>query len=159
MRKLIVMLAALGALAFAGPAGAGTKTIDIKSTGFSPKSATITQNDTVTWVNSDTVNHQVYADKGQFVSPILKPKQSWSFTFNAAGRTPTRDELHPKLKGTIYVKGLPPSLTLAASTAHDRLRDKVTLSGVVSNHQPGEQVTIFYQPYPQPNLMQRTTSS
>ncbi len=156
MRTPIVMLAALGALALAGPAVAGTKTIEIKSSGFSPKSATITQNDTVTWVNGDTVNHQVYADKGQFVSPILKPRQSWSFTFNAAGTYTYTDELHPKLKGTIYVKGLPPTLTLAASTRMVVFGDKVTLSGVVSNHQAGEQVTIFYQPYPQPNLIQRT---
>jgi plastocyanin len=156
MRTPIVMLAALGALALAGPAVAGTKTIDIKSSGFSPKSTTITQTDTVTWVNRDTVNHQVYADKGQFVSPILKPRQSWSFTFNAAGTYTYTDELHPKLKGTLYVKGLPPSLTLASSTRMIVFGDKVTLTGVVSNHAAGEQVTIFYQPYPQPNLIQRT---
>ena len=35
--------------------------------------------------------------------------------------------------------------------------DKVTLSGVVSNHKAGETVTIYYQPYPQPNLIQRAT--
>ena len=33
----------------------------------------------------------------------------------------------------------------------------MTLSGVVSNHKPGESVTIYYQPYPQPNLIQRAT--
>ena len=33
----------------------------------------------------------------------------------------------------------------------------MTLTGVVSNHQAGEQVTIYYQPYPQPNLIQRAT--
>ena len=33
----------------------------------------------------------------------------------------------------------------------------MTLSGVVSNHKPGESVTIFYQPYPQPSLIARVT--
>ena len=33
----------------------------------------------------------------------------------------------------------------------------MTLSGVVSNHKAGESVTIYYQPYPQPNLIQRAT--
>jgi hypothetical protein len=35
--------------------------------------------------------------------------------------------------------------------------DKITLSGFVSNKKAGEQVTIYYQPYPQPSLIQRAT--
>jgi hypothetical protein len=34
---------------------------------------------------------------------------------------------------------------------------QATLSGIVSNHAVGEQVTIYYQPYPQPNQIQRAT--
>ena len=74
MRKLILTLAAVTALAIAGPAGAATKGINIYSTGFSPKSVTITEGDTVTWTNRDAADHQILADKGQFVSPILKPR-------------------------------------------------------------------------------------
>ena len=115
MRKLILALAAVTALAVAGPAGAATtKTVNILGTGFSPKTTTITQGDTVTWVNRDNTNHQLLADKAQFVSAILKPKQSFSFTFNAAGTYTYKDELHPTLRGTVTVKGLPPTLTLAA---------------------------------------------
>src|SRR3954467_11624760 len=139
MRKLILTLAAVIALAVAGPAGAATKTINIFGSTFSPKSATITQGDTVTWVNKDNANHQVLADKGQFVSPILRRNQSYSFTFNAAGTYTYKDELHPTLKGTITVKGLPPTLTLVASSQYVVYGDKVTLSGVVSNHKGGEQ--------------------
>jgi plastocyanin len=159
MRKLILMLSAVTALTVVGPAGAATtKTINIFGSAFSPKSATITQGDTVTWVNKDNTNHQVLADKGQFVSPILKRNQSYSFTFNAAGTYTYKDELNPKrLTGTIVVKGLPPTLTLAASSQYVVYGDQVTLSGVVSNHKGGEQVTIYYQPYPQPNLIQRAT--
>jgi plastocyanin len=158
MRKLILMLAAVTALAIAGPAGAATKGINIYSTGFSPKSVTITEGDTVIWTNRDgAANHQILADKGQFVSPILKKNQSFSYTFKAAGTYTYKDELHPKLAGTIIVKGAPPSLTLAASAPIVTYGTQVTLSGVVSNHKAGESVTIYYQPYPQPNPIQRAT--
>src|ERR1051325_11949411 len=99
MKRLTIVLAALTALAIAGPAQAATKAINIYSTGFSPKSATITQGDTVTWTNRDTANHQVLATKGQFVSPILHQGQSFSFTFRAAGTYNYEDELHPGLTG------------------------------------------------------------
>ena len=157
MRKLILALAAVSTLAVAGPAGAATKTINIFGSGFSPASATITEGDTVTWVNKDNANHQVLADKGQFVSPILRPSQRYSFTFNAAGTYTYKDELNRKLAGTITVKGLPPTLTFAASSQYVVFGDKVTLSGTVSNHKAGESVTIYYQPYPQPNLIERAT--
>jgi hypothetical protein len=34
--------------------------------------------------------------------------------------------------------------------------DKLTVSGIVSDHKAGEQVILFYQPYGQPNPIQRT---
>jgi plastocyanin len=157
MRKLILALSAVAALAVAGPAGAATKVVNIYGSTFSPKTATITEGDTVTWVNRDNANHQILADKGQFASAILKPKQSFSFTFRAAGTYAYRDELHPTLRGTITVKGLPPTLTFATSAPIVTYGTKATLTGVVSNHQAGESVTIYYQPYPQPNLIQRAT--
>jgi plastocyanin len=156
MRKLILALvAASAALAVAGPAGAATKGINIYASGFSPSSTSITENDTVTWTNRDSADHQVLADKGQFVSPVLHKGQSFSFTFKASGTYTYKDELHPRLKATLVVKGLPPTLTLLASQPIVTAGTKVTLTGVVSNHQAGESVTIYYQPYPQPNPIQR----
>jgi len=157
MRKLILALAAVAALAVAGPACAATKTINIYGSTFSPKIATVTEGDTVTWVNKDNANHQILADKGQFVSVVLRPNQSFSFVFNAAGAYGYKDELHPKLTGTITVKGLPPTLTLVASSLFAVYGDKITLSGLVSNHKGGESVTIYYQPSPQPSLIERAT--
>jgi len=158
MRKLfITLVAAVAVLAVAGPASAATKTINIYGSGFSPASATVTEGDTVTWTNRDNANHQVLADKGQFVSPIIRPKQSFSFTFRASGTYTYKDELYPKHAGKIVVKGLPPTLTLLASAPIITSGTKVTLTGVVSNHKAGESVTIYYQPYPQPNLIQRAT--
>jgi plastocyanin len=157
MRKLILALAAVAALAVAGPAGAATKTINVFHTTFSPKTTTVTEGDTVTWVNRDTINHQILADRAQFVSAILKPGHTFSFTFRAAGTYPYSDELHPSLKGTITVKGLPPTLTLTTSAPIVTYGTQVTLTGVVSSHLPGESVTIYYQPYPQPSQIQRAT--
>ena len=160
MRKLFLALAAVAALAFAGQAGAAanaTKTIKIYGSGFSPSSATVTEGDTVTWVNKDNANHQVLAAKGSFVSPILRPNQSFSFTFKAAGTYTYSDELFPKHTGKIVVKGLPPSVTLAISAPIVTYGTQATLSGVVSNHAANEQVTIYYKPYPQPNAIQRAT--
>ena len=157
MRKLALILTAVAALAAPSLANAATKGINIYSTGFSPKSVTITEGDTVTWTNRDTANHQVLASRGQFVSPILAKGKSYSFTFRAAGTYHYSDELHPKLTGTINVKGLPPTLTLGVSAPIATAGDKVTLSGTVSSHKPGESVSIYYQPYPQPNLILRVT--
>ena len=158
MRTRAMVILATTLLVASVPAGAATtKAVSIFSSGFSPKSVTITEGDTVTWVNRDTVNHQVLADRGQFVSPILKPRQTYSFTFNAAGTYGYKDELHPKLKGSVVVKGLPPSLNLAVSAPIILFGDRITLSGTVSNHRSGEQVAIYYQPYPQPDLIQLAT--
>ena len=157
MRKLILALAAVTALSIAGPAGAATKGVNIFASGFSPTSVTVTEGDTVTWTNRDSATHQILADKGQFVSAILKKSQSFSYTFKAAGTYTYKDELHPKLTGKITVKGLPPSLTLAVSAPIVTYGTQVTLSGVVSSHNAGESVTIYYQPYPQPNPIQRAT--
>lgn len=157
MRPLLLAIAAVAALTVAGPASAAaTKTVKVYGTVFSPKSVTITQGDTVRWVNRDNDTHQIYAKGGQFVSPIVKPGQVFRFTFRAAGTYHYVDELHPKIAGTVVVKGAPPTLTLAVSRIYSVAGQKLTLSGVVSNHHAGEQVTIFYQPYPAPNPVQRT---
>jgi plastocyanin len=157
MRTLTVTLAAVAALAAPSLAHAATKGVNIYASGFSPATVTVTEGDTVTWVNRDTANHQVLGSKGEFVSAILHRGNSFSFTFRAAGTYHYLDELHPKLKGTIVVKGLPPTLTLGASAPVTTAGDKLTLSGVVSSHKAGEQVSIYYQPYPQPNLILRAT--
>ncbi len=157
MRSLLATFAALAALAQAGPALAGTKTVHIYGSFFRPASVTIATGDTVTWKNEDNANHQVLANKGEFVSPILKPLQSWSFTFRAAGIYHYRDELHPKLTGVVTVNGPPPTLTFIVSQSIVTYGTQITLSGIVSNHRAGELVTVYYKPYPQPNLIQRAT--
>ena len=118
---------------------------------------TITEGDTVTWVNRDNANHQVSTRKGQFVSPILKPKQTLLVHVQGSGHVHVQGRAASEAHGKIVVKGLPPTLDARASAPIITYGTKATLSGVVSNHKAGEQVTIYYQPYPQPNLIQRAT--
>jgi plastocyanin len=160
MRKLLIGLTAVAALVAAGPGtavAATTKTVTIVGSGFTPKTVTITEGDTVQWINRDSKNHQVLENRGRFVSPILGPNQRYTFTFNAAGTYNYKDELNSRLTGQVVVKGAPPTLTLAASTGILTYGDEAQLSGIVSSKKEGESVVIYYRPYPQANLIERAT--
>jgi plastocyanin len=109
MRRLLFVLAAALALTLPVNALAATKTVNIYGAIFQPATVTIKTGDAVKWVNKDNANHQIYADHGEFVSAILKPGQSFAFTFKAAGTYTYKDELHPTIRGTIVVKGAPPT--------------------------------------------------
>lgn len=153
MIRLVAMTVALGALLLAPTSHAATTTVSIDKNGFSPRTATIAKDDTVTWRNDDTRDHQVVATGGQFSSPVLKPGQSFSFTFTAATATTYdyRDGLNAKNKGSVRVSAPALSLTLKASTAKVSFGQKVTVSGIVSSAKAGEQVTVTAQPYGQPS--------
>jgi plastocyanin len=125
-----------------------TKDVTINKGGFSPGTVTIATLDAVRWTNKDTVNHQVVSDTGAFASPILRPNQSFTFTFRASGRYRYRDALEPAERGTVRVTGPPPSVSLAASTGIDTFGTQITLSGQVSSARAGERVEIFSKPYP-----------
>ena len=154
MRRLAVPVAVLAALAVAAPAQSATINVRITKTGFSPSSVRIDFGDTVKWTNADSTNHQVVADNGSFASPILKPSQSYSFTFKTAGRFPYHDAIHPSLKGVIRVNGPPPSLTFGATNPIVVYGTQTTLNGTVSNKRANETVTLFYQPYGQTSPIQ-----
>jgi plastocyanin len=146
-----VMWFAVGALALVlvAPASAATATVSIKRTGFVPKSVTINQDDSVTWTNNDTINHQVVANGGSFASPILGPGKSWTHSFAHGGTFRYHDSLHPSLTGTVVVRGAPPQVTLVASVPVVKFGSPVTLSGTVSNKKAGETVTLVQLPYGQ----------
>jgi plastocyanin len=147
MRRLVLVLAGVATLSVSSSAGAATTGIRITKSGFSPGSVTIAFGDSVTWTNRDTSNHQVVADNGSFASPILKPNQSYTFTFKTAGRFPYHDAINSKLRGTIRVNGPPPSLTIGASAPIVVAGQASTLSGTISSQKTGENVTLYAQPY------------
>lgn len=149
MRRVIWIAVTTSALVLVAPASSATTTVQIKRTGFVPASVTINQDDSVTWTNRDTIDHQVVANGGSFASPILKPGKSWTRTFRSGGTFHYHDALHPGLKGTVTVRGAPPQVTLATSAPVIKFGGSVTLTGTVSNKKAGETVTIVQLPFGQ----------
>jgi plastocyanin len=154
MRRLTPAIVAGLVLAVAAPAEAATVTVRIVRTGFSPTAVTINFADTVVWRNADTVNHQVVADTGAFASPILRPGQSFSFTFRTSGTFRYRDALEPSERGRVVVRGPPPTLSLAASQSIVVAGQAITLTGTVSTRRAGESVTLYHAPHGQTSLIQ-----
>ena len=149
MRRLFLGVTAAVALVFAAPAATAptaTVTVQIKRSGFSPRSVTINADDSVTWRNADTINHQVVANGGSFASAILGPGKTYTHTFHGGGTFHYHDGLHPSLTGTVVVHGPPPQVTLATSAAVVRYGTSVTLTGTVSNKKSGETVTLVQLP-------------
>jgi plastocyanin len=146
MRRLIPLVLTALALVLAGPAASATTNVQIKRTGFVPATVTINQNDSVTWKNVDTINHQVVANGGQFASPILGAGKSYTFTFRNSGTFRYHDGLHPSLRGTVTVRGAPPQITLATSAPVVKFGAQATLSGTVNNNRSGQTVTIVQLP-------------
>ena len=149
MRRVIWIACTALALVLAAPASSATSTIQIKRSGFSPASVTINQDDSITWTNTDTINHQVVANNGSFASPILGPGKSWTRKFTRGGTFRYRDSLHPSLRGTVVVRGAPPQVTLAASAPVVKFGGSVTLTGTVSNKRAGQTVTLVQLPFGQ----------
>ncbi|HKC22682.1 MAG TPA: cupredoxin domain-containing protein [Gaiellaceae bacterium] len=149
MRRVILPVVAALALVLAAPASSATVTVSIKSAGFTPKTVNINQDDSVTWTNNDTINHQVVANNGTYASPILGPGKSWTHPFHSGGTFRYHDSLHPSLTGSVVVKGAPPQISLVASAPVVKYGGTVTLSGAVSNKKAGVTVTLVQLPFGQ----------
>ena len=125
MRKLILAFAAAAsALAVAGPAGAATTTISIYGSTFTPKNVTVTQGDTVTWVNRDNDTHQVLATGGQFASAILKQGQKYSFTLQRPRDLQLQGRAAPEADREDHGQGCAADADPGGVAAVDRLRDE-----------------------------------
>jgi plastocyanin len=149
MRRVILPLVSALALVLAAPASSATVTVSIKRAGFTPKAVNINQDDSVTWTNNDTINHQVVANNGNYASPILGPGKSWTHAFHDGGTYRYHDSLHPGLTGSVVVKGAPPQISLAASAPVVKYGGTVTLTGAVSNKKAGVTVTLVQLPFGQ----------
>jgi plastocyanin len=153
MRKLLLLLAALGVLAVSGAAGAKTVTVTITKNGYVPKTVTIVQGDTVQFTNGDTVAHQVVfkTTTGVTCTPnplVIQPAASGSCTFANAGSYSYSD---PNVKGNTYrgsitVTAPPESLSLTGKPAILIFGAKVTLAGTLSTQKVGENIDILAQP-------------
>src|SRR3954452_22351815 len=116
MRMLLLPLALFAALVVAASAGADTKTVQITKNGFTPSATTVKVGDTVAWKNADTANHQVVADDGTFASPVLKPGESYSFTFQKSGKVNYRDSFATSHRGSGTANPPAADVTLSANS-------------------------------------------
>ncbi len=85
--------------------------VTVSATGFSPQNVTIKAGGSVTWMNSDSANHQVNSDPHPThtaYSPLniglLKPGDKKSLTFPTPGTYKYHDHLNPSSTGTITVQ-------------------------------------------------------
>ena len=154
MRRLLIAGVTFAALAAAPIAEAGNRNVNINRAAFQPVSVTITENDTVTWINRDTRSHQVVSDRGNFVTPVIAPGRRHVIQFREAGTFRYRDALNPTIRGTVIVRGLPPAVSLGATVPILRFGDETRLQGVINNGDMGETITIWAQAHGEPGYAQ-----
>jgi plastocyanin len=147
MTKLlkVIVAGALCALAFSSVASAKTVAVDISQVGFVPANVTLQVGDAVTFTNKDTVNHQVVCQTCPFTSPVLKPNETFSYTFSKAGKFTYVDPLNKNKKGTATVSAPAAIVSLAATPDVVTYGAKTTLSGTISTQPSGEKVDILAQ--------------
>lgn len=103
------------------PADAATHQVLIQNNFFNPKTLTIQEGDTVTWVQRGQ-NHDTVSEDGLWSSGILSANKTFSFTFDTAGAykyfcTPHRNQ---GMTGTITVQAAantPPTISLTSPVA------------------------------------------
>jgi plastocyanin len=149
MKRALLIATAVCALAGAGfsvAALTALKTVNIRSTGFVPKTVTVAGGDTVRWKNVDTVNHQVVANSGAFASGQIAPGKTYAKRLDTPGTYPYHDALHPVLKGTVKVTGNPPSVSIGASVPIVVYGSQIHVGGAIYPAAVGDTVTVFGQP-------------
>jgi plastocyanin len=119
-RALVLVLASLLVLALAacsygtstpsgttgGTTGGGTPsasvTVSMKNIAFNPAQVDVTAGGSVTFVNDDSVQHNVAGDT--WSSGPLDPGKSFTQTFPTAGANAVRCTIHPSMTMTVNVK-------------------------------------------------------
>jgi len=84
-----------------GPA-ASSVTVTMQNLAFNPAQVDVATGGTVTFVNNDTVQHNVAGDS--WSSGPLDPGKSFTQTFSTAGAIPVRCLIHPSMTMTVNVK-------------------------------------------------------
>jgi amicyanin len=77
--------------------------VSITKNTFSPPTMSVKEGETVTWVNNDTMDHNITSDDNSFVSPIMKAGTKYSYTFTKAGTYDYTCTLYEGMKGKIVV--------------------------------------------------------
>ncbi|MFZ0557212.1 MAG: plastocyanin/azurin family copper-binding protein [Nitrososphaeraceae archaeon] len=106
------------------PRGAANPEVDITKLGprqwYVPNQITVTENDTITWVNDDTEGHTVTSgsgagleslltnrkgtENGLFDSGLFGPGENWTLRFEKSGRYSYFCTVHPWMEGLVIVQ-------------------------------------------------------
>lgn len=78
--------------------------ITINNFKFSPESITVKAGTTVTWLNSDTVDHAIAADDMSFDIGVVAPGEKGSYAFTKAGTYTYHCAAHPSMTATVVVE-------------------------------------------------------
>lgn len=148
MKKIVLLITFAAAVALAplsSGSTAATIQVSITRVGFVPATVTIDRGDTVVWTNADTRNRQVVSQAAGFASPVLRPTETYAFTFTKTGRFRYEDPLvSPRQRGTVIVEAVD-SVTIVAKPKIVRYGRATVLSGKVSTGRANETVSIFAQ--------------
>lgn len=102
----LTLTACSGAPTSTAPPGAGTTAtgtiVSMKGLAFDPVQVDIAPGDSVTFVNNDTVPHDLAG--GSWKSGTIAPGASYTQKFSAAGTDPVRCTIHPAMTMTVNVK-------------------------------------------------------
>jgi plastocyanin len=87
-----------------GEAGGGTE-VSMENIEFNPKDVTVKAGDTVTWVNDDSVGHDVTGDDFKSGEPgAMQNGDTFEHTFDTAGTFDYVCTVHPGMEGTVKVE-------------------------------------------------------
>ncbi|MBI2849469.1 MAG: cupredoxin domain-containing protein [Chloroflexi bacterium] len=118
----VTQTATLAPTAAAAPAPAASN-IRVGDNLYAPVQMSLPAGSTATWTNTGAFPHTVTSDTGLFDSGMLKPGQSFSFSFQTPGTYPYRCVYHQGQEGTLIVSdgGNPAPLVSPASSgeSHD----------------------------------------
>jgi plastocyanin len=112
MRRAVPILAVLSIIFMAGCGSGGGKAkvlapgdqIGMRGLRFHPDNVQVAVGQKVTWVDDESVPHDVKADSGaSFQSKTFGHHETYSFTPTTAGTIKYECTLHPGMTGTLHV--------------------------------------------------------
>ena len=144
MRKLLLLPLLAAALVVSPAALGATKTVSITNSAFVPNAVTIDVGDSIIWTNSDSRNRQPISQDAGFASPILKPGETYTYTFKADGKFVVTDALVKNQRLNVTVsKPAPTGAPSLASTKQNVIYGgSVVLSGKVPTAKAGDKITL-----------------
>ena len=103
--KLLSIAVAAGVISGSIAAYAAERSISQKDKAFSETEATIKAGDSITFVNDDTISHNILSSSATnaFNLGVQAPGSSTSYTFKTAGDVDVGCAIHPKMKLKVTV--------------------------------------------------------